>query len=117
MAKHHGSSAYWIHDQHMAETPDFDQLARTFMESVFGHSVTLALAEQLRQVWNARGAAEVDPVIREAHERLDRAGVPKAEGHVCDDPTCETKLGHRIKLLIAERDELRKLLDTVPPGT
>jgi hypothetical protein len=50
----------------MTETPDFDQLARAFMErandqgsgSVFGHAVTLALAEQLRQVWNARGAAD-----------------------------------------------------------
>jgi hypothetical protein len=51
----------------MADTPDFDQLARAFMEnatdhgsgSVFGHSVTLALAEQLRQVWNARGVADL----------------------------------------------------------
>jgi hypothetical protein len=57
----------------VAETPDFDQLARAFMESatdhgsgsVFGHAVTLALAEQLRQVWNARGAADVAAVKAE----------------------------------------------------
>jgi hypothetical protein len=57
----------------MTETPDFDQLAREFMNnatdhgngSVFGHAVTLALAEQLRQVWNARGAADREAIADE----------------------------------------------------
>lgn len=111
----------------MPESPDFEQIAREMGRGLIVLNVVADhdrareaferdLAEQLRQVWNARGAAD-DLVLQEAHARLDRAGVPKADGHRCDDPKCETKLGHRIKILLAERDELRRLLDDVPPGT
>ncbi len=38
--------------------------------------------------------------VTEAHRRLDAAGVPTAQGAACGDPTCQTKLGHRVKVLI-----------------
>lgn len=47
-------------------------------------------------------------VIAEAHARLDSATVPSCHGACCTDPTCNTRLGHRIKLLVAERDALRQ---------
>ena len=47
-------------------------------------------------------------VIAAAHDRLDAAGVPSADGVICDDPTCHSKLEHRITVLIAERDRLRE---------
>lgn len=52
----------------MPETPDFDQIALKIVERVFGLAEldqpgliieTRAVAEQLRFVWNARGAADV----------------------------------------------------------
>lgn len=49
-------------------------------------------------------------VIAESHARLDAANVPSALGGWCTDPTCQTRLGHRIKLLVADRDALRVLL-------
>lgn len=49
-------------------------------------------------------------VIQEVHDRLDRAGVPIVDGLACNDATCNSKLGHRVKLLIAERDHLRARL-------
>lgn len=55
----------------MAETPDFDQIARR-LSSLAGAFVTsprsipeAEIAEQLRLMWNARGAADVDAVERE----------------------------------------------------
>ena len=47
----------------MAEPPDFDQIARR-LSGVWGDSGTretmhAAIAEQLRQAWNARGAADL----------------------------------------------------------
>jgi hypothetical protein len=41
----------------MPDTPDFDELARRFA-SAFDVEIHL-VAEQLRQFWNARGAADV----------------------------------------------------------
>jgi hypothetical protein len=43
----------------MAETPDFDQLARAIVDDD-AHELPFAqaIAEQLRKVWNARGAAD-----------------------------------------------------------
>lgn len=48
--------------------------------------------------------------IAEAHARLDAAGVPSADGVTCDDPNCNSKLGHRITVLVAEREGLRQSL-------
>jgi hypothetical protein len=48
--------------------------------------------------------------VTEAHARLDAAGVPSADGVTCDDPNCNSKLGHRITVLLAERDGLRQSL-------
>ncbi len=47
-------------------------------------------------------------VIAATHARLDAAGVPSADGVTCDDPTCHSKLEHRITVLIAERNRLRE---------
>lgn len=52
-------------------------------------------------------------VIAEAHARLDAAKVPSCHGACCTDPTCHTRLGHRIKLLVAERDALRMVVRAV----
>lgn len=52
-------------------------------------------------------------VIAESHARLDAARVPSCHGACCTDPTCNTRLGHRIKLLAAERDMLRASLREV----
>ena len=48
----------------MAETPDFDQIARKLFDDYVGYvddpNATLAaIAEQLRLIWNARGAADI----------------------------------------------------------
>jgi hypothetical protein len=46
----------------MPETPDFDQIARQLGEQagLTGQgAVTSEIAEVLRQVWNARGAADI----------------------------------------------------------
>jgi hypothetical protein len=52
--------------------PDFDQIARSIAEQNWGeafgdfdHGLEKAIAEQLRQAWNARGAADavaIEPV-------------------------------------------------------
>ena len=51
----------------MPESPDFDQIARTLVEAqINAHhyepigilAMVVTIAEQLRQVWNARGAAD-----------------------------------------------------------
>lgn len=48
---------------------------------------------------------DAQAVIQEVHDRLDLAGVPRVEGRMCNDTTCNSKLGHRVKLLIAEREQ------------
>jgi hypothetical protein len=44
----------------MPESPDFDEIARQFMDRTFLHGRPLPqdIAEQLRLIWNARGAAD-----------------------------------------------------------
>lgn len=44
----------------------------------------------------------VQRAVKEAHARLDVAGIPKAEGHACDDPNCNTLLGHRVATLVGQ---------------
>ena len=53
----------------------------------------------------------IQKLVDEAHKLLDGAGVPEASGVACDDPECQTRLGHRLRTLIYERDTLRNLLD------
>lgn len=50
---------------------------------------------------------EATKALAEAHRRLDAAGVTHAQNTVCDDPTCQSLVGHRIQTLVAERDELK----------
>ena len=52
-----------------ASEPDFDQMAHDICQRIWGNdilestpAVTLMLADQLRQVWNARGAADIATV-------------------------------------------------------
>lgn len=47
-------------------------------------------------------------VLTEVHQRLNDAGVPSAQGAICDDPACRSNLGHRVKVLIEERDQLKE---------
>lgn len=53
---------------------------------------------------NCRYIVGLQAAVKEAHKRLDDAGVPKAAGLACDAVDCNTALGHRVKLLIQERD-------------
>lgn len=51
----------------MPETPDFDQIAHGLKNFIDDHprlseQNVRAIAEQLRQVWNARGAADITTV-------------------------------------------------------
>lgn len=54
---------------------------------------------------------ERDGVFAEAHRRLDEAGVPSAENTVCNEPGCNSQIGHRIRTLVAGRDKLQKFKD------
>lgn len=72
----------------MAETPDFEQLARQLVDRVplidvnWKRYTVANIAEQLRLVWNARGAADIakleelqvipDDVSDDALRSLDR---------------------------------------------
>jgi hypothetical protein len=52
----------------MPETPDFDQIAR---QAISGSEFHIKLlAEQLRQVWNARGAADLAAIENEATAQI-----------------------------------------------
>lgn len=60
----------------MPETPDFDQIARDICQRIWGNDVlesrehvSHTIAEQLRLVWNARGAADVDLFAGEMDHR------------------------------------------------
>lgn len=50
--------------------------------------------------------SEATRALAEGHRRLDAAKVPPASNTVCDDPTCQSLIGHRIQTLVAERDAL-----------
>lgn len=62
----------------MPEIPDFDQLARRLIDgsdwSIIDSEHICAIAEQLRQVWNARGAADLS--MLEAEGYISGAYVP-----------------------------------------
>lgn len=51
----------------MPEPPDFNKIARDLLEPIGRPwpAVRDAIAEQLRHVWNARGAADLDAITGE----------------------------------------------------
>jgi len=64
--------AYGVKGLIMPDSPDFDQMARRMIDLVKVLSVE-EIAAQLRLVWNARGAAVIDPVTNAVDEWV-RAG-------------------------------------------
>jgi hypothetical protein len=53
----------------MPDSPDFEQMARTFLDGIDeaftradADKLVRVTAEQLRQVWNARGAADLQAI-------------------------------------------------------
>ncbi len=66
----------------MPESPDFDAIARALMtlaskDGTIVSTTAHELIEQLRQVWNARGAADalaVDWEAHRVHEEATRTG-------------------------------------------
>jgi len=62
----------------MADTPDFEQIARrlagVWADRGVVQGMTESVAEQLRKVWNARGAADAHAVSLRAMEMLGTAG-------------------------------------------
>lgn len=60
-----------------SETPDFEKLARQFFIDYVGDPIA-ALKEQLREVWNARGAADIVKVDAELYaDGTSRTGLDK----------------------------------------
>jgi hypothetical protein len=55
----------------MPETPDFERIAQKILYDSDGEPGGSRIAEQLRQVWNARGAADVDAVDAVAHTNYE----------------------------------------------
>ena len=39
-------------------------------------------------------------IILDAHAELDKAGVVSADHTICTDPTCQSTLVHRIRILV-----------------
>ena len=52
----------------MTPEPDFDRIARTLLDETFTYA---EIAEQLRLVWNARGAADLATVQRTVTQASD----------------------------------------------
>lgn len=46
--------------------------------------------------------AAYEELIFQAHKMLDEAQVPTATGAPCDDPKCQSKLIHRLHVLLAD---------------
>lgn len=61
--------------------------------------------QEMHQAYEGASAA-----LAEAHHRLDIAGIPSAKGVVCDDPTCQSHIGHRVHGLVADNARLREAL-------
>jgi hypothetical protein len=62
----------------MPEPPDFEQIARDLLQNADGREIS-TVAESLRQVWNARGAADVDAIedqIRRSNDVVEGIVVP-----------------------------------------
>jgi hypothetical protein len=61
----------------MPETPDFNQIARQYFIDYRGDPIG-PLAEQLRLIWNARGAADIAKIDAEWREGLAAAAIDRA---------------------------------------
>lgn len=60
---------------------------------------------------------EYADAIMEAHALLDEAGIPQADRARCDfGRECKTKLGHRVRELVRERDTLRAAVQALTEG-
>jgi len=59
--------------------PDFDQVARDVYFHAHEQNVSIVprIAEQLRQVWNARGAADMAKLHAELSEMIMKAALAK----------------------------------------
>jgi len=55
----------------MPEPPDFDQIARATMAGFTDEVTIREMAEQLRQVWNARGASDIATFDTAVAEQLE----------------------------------------------
>lgn len=66
----------------MPDTPDFDQIALRIVHDV---NVEISIVEQLRLVWNARGAADTQAVERRIRDLVAGEIVGAGIGrHVAD---------------------------------
>jgi hypothetical protein len=54
--------------------------------------------------------------LKEAHMRLDQAGIPSAAHTVCDDPVCQSQVGHRIHALAERVSQLEAERDALGQG-
>jgi len=63
------------------------------------------LLEQAERERDDKAAACAD-----AHSALTEAGIPDANVVPCDEPRCNTELGHRVRVLVNQRDEARRAL-------
>lgn len=55
--------------------------------------------------------SDFEETVEECHQLLNEAGIEKCVyGTVCDNPQCQSKLYHRIHVLIEERDALKVIV-------
>lgn len=47
----------------------------------------------------------LEKAFEDAHEELTKVGIPKADFVECNDPTCQSKLVHRMRLLLARNEQ------------
>ncbi len=62
----------------MPKKPDFEQIALLAVRYLPVEEAVAAVKEQLRQVWNARGAADIETLEAEWREGLDLAPAVRA---------------------------------------
>lgn len=85
---------------HSVVTPGAAPLSVAYLQHQLRITVDALTAEQQR-------ADELALALAEVNAHLDTAGIPRAEGALCDDPTCRSKTGHRVHLLVV-RDQQRE---------
>lgn len=96
---------------------DFDarNMLREIMQSVADPSadVRADIAGRVERFEQRLAFEDARAAIVETHAVLDKAGVPKGHGAVCDDPDCRSKLAHRVRCLVNSRDALYRLEETL----